>query len=125
MHMPQQSRPAPILSGSPEQTATALWQSLQPERWPLPLSALPADTVLVGGAVRDGLLGRLAERPDLDLVVTTDALSLARSLARQHGGSVVILDAERSIARLVLGGWTIDLARRMGADLAADLDRRD
>ena len=125
MHMPQPSGPAPILSGPPERAAAALWQSLQPEHWPLPLAELPAGTALVGGAVRDGLLGRLAERPDLDLVVVPEALALARSLARRLGGSFVALDAERSIARLVLQGWTIDLARRVGDDLAADLDRRD
>lgn len=125
MHMPQPGGPAPILSGSPQQAAATLWQSLQPERWPLPLAELPAGTALVGGAVRDGLLGRLAERPDLDLVVVPEALALARSLARRLGGSFVALDAERSIARLVLQGWTIDLARRVGDSLAADLDRRD
>jgi tRNA nucleotidyltransferase (CCA-adding enzyme) len=79
----------------------------------------------VGGAVRDGLLGRLGERPDLDLVVPEDALGLARALAGRLGGSFVALDAERSIARLVLRGWTIDLARQSGDDLVADLGRRD
>jgi tRNA nucleotidyltransferase (CCA-adding enzyme) len=98
---------------------------LAPEGWPLPLAALPAGTVLVGGAVRDALLGRLALRPDLDLVVPGDAVALARELARRLGGAVVVLDAERSIARLVLQGWTIDLARRMGANLQQDLLRRD
>ena len=98
---------------------------LAPEGWPLPLAALPAGPVLVGGAVRDALLGRLALRPDLDLVVPGDAVALARELARRLGGAVVVLDAERSIARLVLQGWTIDLARRMGANLQQDLLRRD
>jgi tRNA nucleotidyltransferase (CCA-adding enzyme) len=88
-------------------------------------SALPTGTALVGGAVRDALLGRLGERPDLDLVVPEDALALSRALARQLGGSFVALDPERSIARLVLRGWTIDLARRVGDTLAADLGRRD
>ena len=86
---------------------------------------LPAGTALVGGAVRDGLLGRLVARPDLDLVVPVDAIDLARRLGRQLGGSCVVLDPERSIARLVLKGWTIDLARCAGEDLAADLARRD
>ncbi|MFN7677840.1 MAG: CCA tRNA nucleotidyltransferase, partial [Cyanobacteriota bacterium] len=35
------------------------------------------------------------------------------------------LDRERSIGRLVLKGWTIDVARQQGASLAADLRRRD
>lgn len=86
---------------------------------------LPAGTALVGGAVRDGLLGRLGDRPDLDLVVPVDAIDLARRLGRQLGGSCVVLDRERSIARLVLADWTIDLARCAGEDLATDLRRRD
>ena len=86
---------------------------------------LPEGTALVGGAVRDGLLGRLAAQPDLDLVVPGDAIELARRLGRQFGGTCVVLDQERSIARLVLKGWTIDLARCAGGDLTADLTRRD
>ncbi len=127
MHMLQQPRQRPILAaGLPvDQLARALRLRLAPEGWPLPLAALPAGTVLVGGAVRDALLGRLALRPDLDLVVPGDAVALARELARRLGGAVVVLDAERSIARLVLQGWTIDLARRMGANLQQDLLRRD
>jgi tRNA nucleotidyltransferase (CCA-adding enzyme) len=127
MHMLQQPRqPAILAAGLPvDQLASALRLRLAPEGWPLPLGALPAGTVLVGGAVRDALLGRLAPRPDLDLVVPGDAVALARELARQLGGAVVVLDGERSIARLVLQGWTIDLARRMGANLQQDLLRRD
>jgi tRNA nucleotidyltransferase (CCA-adding enzyme) len=127
MHMLQQPRqPAILAAGLPvDQLASALRLRLGPEGWPLPLGALPAGTVLVGGAVRDALLGRLAPRPDLDLVVPGDAVALARELARRLGGAVVVLDAERSIARLVLQGWTIDLARRMGANLQQDLLRRD
>lgn len=125
--MLQQPRQLLILAaGLPvDQLARALRLRLAPEGWPLPLAALPAGTVLVGGAVRDALLGRLALRPDLDLVVPGDAVALARELARRLGGAVVVLDAERSIARLVLQGWTIDLARRMGANLQQDLLRRD
>jgi tRNA nucleotidyltransferase (CCA-adding enzyme) len=105
--------------------AEELWRILAPESWPVPPEALPKGTVLVGGAVRDALLGRLAPRPDLDLVVQGDAVELARSLARRLGGAVVVLDQERSIARLVLHGWTIDLARCLGANLHDDLLRRD
>jgi len=79
----------------------------------------------VGGAVRDGLLGRLGPRPDLDFVVTGDAIAVARQLARAHGGSAVVLDAEHNIARLVLQGWNLDLARCDGPNLEADLGRRD
>ena len=135
MHIPARPRQAPILTahGGPHGSggleglalAQALRQRLATERWPVPPEALPAGTALVGGAVRDGLLGRLADKPDLDLVVPAEAIALARRLARERRGSCVVLDAERDIARLVLQGWTVDLARREGPDLASDLQRRD
>lgn len=110
---------------TPAALGEMLLQRLAPQRWPLPLEALPGDAVLVGGAVRDAALGRLDEKPDLDLVVAVDAIPLARRLARSQGGSCVVLDAQRDMARLVLRGWTIDLARREGPDLDTDLRRRD
>lgn len=93
--------------------------------WPLPPEALPPETALVGGAVRDALLGRLGPTPDLDLVVPQGAISLSRRLASIHGGHAVVLDAERDMARLVRGPWTIDFAARCGPDLRSDLRRRD
>ncbi len=120
--MPPRSPEEPILGS---EAAAGLWQALAPERWPLPWSALPEETALVGGAVRDGLLGRLGARPDLDLVVRVEAISLCRSLAERFGGQAVVLDQERSIARWVIRGWTVDLARQVGANLEEDLGRRD
>ena len=67
----------------PEALVGELRRILAPESWPVPLETLPQGTVLVGGAVRDALLGRLVPRPDLDLVVQGDAVELARNLARQ------------------------------------------
>lgn len=45
-------------------------------------------TCLVGGAVRDAILG-VPHGPDLDLVVEGDAIALARSLGRALGGRVL------------------------------------
>ncbi len=101
------------------------WHRLAAQRWPIPLEAFPPGTALVGGAVRDALLNRLGPTPDLDLVVPGDAIAVCRELRRSHGGSAVVLDAERSIARLVVQGWSLDLARQEGDDLSADLHRRD
>ena len=82
-------------------------------------------SVLVGGAVRDALLDRLSDAPDLDLVVPDNALKSTRQLAQKLGGACVVLDEQRDMARLVLGGWTIDLARQEGETLEDDLNRRD
>ena len=125
MHMPAEPRQIPILTAVAGELEALLWQALAAEGWPLRRQDLPTGTALVGGAVRDALLGRLRARPDLDLVVSDGAIRLARDLARRQGGTCVVLDAERDMARLVLGDWTIDLARQQGPDLSADLLRRD
>ena len=46
----------------------ALWEKLQPETWPFPLSVLPSGSALVGGAVRDGLIDQMRSTKDLDFV---------------------------------------------------------
>jgi tRNA nucleotidyltransferase (CCA-adding enzyme) len=95
--------------------------------FPLPfsLALLPTDTYLVGGAVRDALLHRQRYPIDLDLVVPVDAIELARTIASQHDAGFVILDAERSIARLVSAEITVDFAQQVGGSLESDLHRRD
>jgi tRNA nucleotidyltransferase (CCA-adding enzyme) len=125
MHMHPTSEEDSILEGEVGLMARQLMTRLQPQRWPIPLDRLPAGTVLVGGAVRDGLLNRLPVHPDLDMVVPADALGQVRKLSREFGGACVVLDRDRDIARLVMGSWTIDLARQDGDDLTADLLRRD
>lgn len=118
---------SPILmaQGSSDALLEQLRARLAPAQWPLPLARLPQGTVLVGGAVRDGLLDRLPDEPDLDLVVPTDAIALSKALAQELHGTCVVLDEERSIARLVLGGWTVDIARQDGDRIEDDLWRRD
>ena len=101
------------------------WSVLRAEDWPVPISAFPDDAALVGGAVRDALLNRLGPAPDLDLVVAEGAIALCKTLSKRFGGSPVVLDAERDIGRLVIRGWSVDLARREGQSLADDLQRRD
>ncbi len=95
--------------------------------FPLPfsLALLPADTYLVGGAVRDALLNRQRYPIDLDLVVPVDAIKLARHIASQYDAGFVILDADRSIARLVFSEITVDFAQQVGGSLESDLHRRD
>lgn len=87
----------------------------------------PEETFLVGGAVRDLLLGRPVE--DLDLAVASGAISLARALGDTLGGAFFPLDEERGVARVVLdrGGerFEIDVADFRAADLASDLAARD
>jgi tRNA nucleotidyltransferase (CCA-adding enzyme) len=62
---------------------------------------------LVGGVVRDILLGRA--NSDLDLVVEGDATELAESLAREVGGRVVV-HRRFGTAKICTENLTIDLA---------------
>ncbi len=85
---------------------------------------LGGDLWLVGGYVRDALLGRA--QLDVDLVTSADPEVLGKAIARALKGHYVLLDAEFGIVRVVLdSGAVLDLARLQGADLEADLLQRD
>ena len=114
-----------LLTTDPVATSALTRARLAIKSWPLQPADLPAETALVGGAVRDALLNRLGQHPDLDLVVPSGAITLTRKLAQRFRGSAVVLDAERDMGRLVLGPWNLDIAAREGADLTTDLRRRD
>ena len=90
------------------------------------LASRGVESYLVGGVVRDALLGR--GTTDLDLAVAGDARELARGLADTLGGKYVLLDEIHQVARavLVIGGsrWYIDLSALRG-DIVADLGDRD
>lgn len=93
--------------------------------WPFHLDDLPEQAYLVGGSVRDGLLGRQSDHLDLDFVLAQDAVSTARAIASRYKAGFVLLDAERSIARVVFPQATADFAQQMGRALEDDLRRRD
>jgi tRNA nucleotidyltransferase/poly(A) polymerase len=83
---------------------------------------------LVGGYVRDRLLGR--ESHDVDFAVEGDALGLARAVADWMRGSFVLLDDERSVGRVVTRDehgrrLFVDFAVLQGKDINVDLSRRD
>ena len=95
-----------------------------------PLQVL-ADNVergwLVGGALRDRLLGR--ETADYDVVIaeSDDLERVARALARQGGGVAFALSDEFGAWRVVAHdhSWQVDLSALDGETLEADLRRRD
>ena len=102
-----------------------LLQRLKPEAWPFALEDLPEGTVLVGGAVRDGLLNKQGIVPDLDFVLPSHAIETCKSLVKKYGGRAIELDSKRDIGRYVFKNWKIDLASQIGQNLEEDLLRRD
>jgi tRNA nucleotidyltransferase (CCA-adding enzyme) len=98
---------------------------LSAKNWPFSLDWLPPTAYLVGGIVRDALLGRSADHMDLDFVLPEKAVETARAIARHYSAGFVLLDAERHIARVVFDGATADFAQQVGNTLNEDLHRRD
>ena len=92
---------------------------------PFDLNLLPKPVYVVGGAVRDALLGRVQAELDLDLVIPAGAVAVARQLATEYRAGFVLLDAERQIARVVFPGLTVDIAQQDGSSITDDLARRD
>lgn len=93
-------------------------------------AALPADQpmYLVGGAVRDLLLGRISH--DLDFVAPRDAIAVSRRVANALDGDFFALDPERNTGRVILTTQTneryfLDFATFRGPDLESDLRKRD
>ena len=98
-------------------------------------AAREVETHIVGGMVRDRLLGREFEG-DVDLAVQGDAVALGRELADELGGSLAPLSVPRGMMRVVLPpagvvdagdgehSRIIDLSGYFG-DIQSDLERRD
>lgn len=80
---------------------------------------------LVGGAVRDALLGRVSH--DLDFAVPEQAVKLTFRVADALGVPAYVLDRERDTGRVVLPqeATVLDFARFRGPNLEADLRDRD
>lgn len=85
---------------------------------------LPAETYIVGGAVRDLLLGRPPR--DWDLATRQDLQGLAPRLARKLNAHQVPLGKPgHPLIRLISADCTLDLTPLEGNGLRQDLQRRD
>jgi poly(A) polymerase len=93
------------------------------------LSAIADPIYIVGGVVRDYLLGVKDTINDLDVVVEHSALQTARRVADQLGWAYYPLDAERDVARLVFLATSpplvCDIAAMRGGSIERDLRARD
>ena len=92
----------------------------------LPLT--PQKIHLVGGSVRDLLIGK-NDIKDIDLLMPSGSEYAARAFADRIGGSFFYLDEERKITRVVKQAdrdvIQFDFTNFEGPDLSADLGRRD
>ena len=88
-----------------------------------------AKLYLVGGVLRDMLLGRVKENPDFDFCLKKDAIPFGRELAKELKTGFVVLDKEHGACRLVKKNKnrfiTLDLTDFRGKTLEEDLRHRD
>ncbi len=86
---------------------------------------LPERTYLVGGCIRDMLLGRVPL--DFDLVTYAPVTDLAGSIAERLGSRPFWMDERRGVMRIALksSGASIDLSAPKGLSIEEDLRARD
>lgn len=104
------------------------WRTMADADDPLQLARAAlagTDAWLVGGAVRDELLGRATK--DVDLAVAGDVEAAARTLARATRAAVFPLSEEFGAWRVIgrEGGWQADLSPLLGETIEQDLVQRD
>ena len=92
------------------------------------LLAADQEIFLVGGVVRDALLGRSSK--DIDIVLPSKALEKARTVANQLGGAFFPLNEEFDAGRVILTDdndqrMILDFTGMRGASLEDDLRARD
>jgi len=89
------------------------------------LAGRSEDVWMVGGSLRDTLLGRRVA--DLDLAVDGDPAAVACAVARAAGGPAFPLSEAFGAWRALDGArrWICDVSPLQGPDIEADLGRRD
>ena len=74
-----------------------LFGDLNPKDWPISIDDLPPGSALVGGSVRDGLLNRLSQKPDLDFVIPVNAIEFSKNLSNKISATFIKLDEKEFI----------------------------
>jgi putative nucleotidyltransferase with HDIG domain len=89
------------------------------------LATIAANGWLVGGALRDRLLGR--ETTEFDVILEGDRAAVARQLALRAGGHAFPLSEGFGVWRVVSrqSSWQVDLLPVAGGAIEADLAARD
>jgi len=89
------------------------------------LGFLPKGSYLVGGYIRDIILGREPKKVDLDIVVPSNAIKIGKKIAENIGSKLIILDQKREVVRIILNHIYIDIANQVTTTIEGDLCSRD
>ncbi len=89
------------------------------------LGFLPTGSYLVGGYIRDIILGRETGEVDVDIVVPLNAIEIGQKIAGNIGSKFIILDEKREVIRIILNHMYIDIANQVSSTIKGDLCSRD
>jgi len=89
------------------------------------LGFLPKGSYLVGGYIRDIILGRKTEKLDVDIVVPLKAIEIGKKIAENIESKFIVLDEKREVVRIFLNNIDIDIANQVSSTVEGDLFSRD
>ena len=93
--------------------------------WYFILPFLPSGSFLVGGYIRDVILGRLTNKIDIDIVVPENAIEVGKKIAENFKSKFIILDKGREVVRIIFKNISIDIASLISHSIEIDLSSRD
>ena len=93
--------------------------------WDFILSSLPSGSCLVGGYIRDLLLGRLNSLIDVDILVPKNAKEIGKRIADEFKGKFILLDEKRDVVRIIFKHISFDIASQIDPSTEIDLFSRD
>ena len=102
-----------------------IFQSIKKNNWEFLLKELPRESILVGGYIRDLLLGNSNQLLDVDIVVPENALEICKKISKKFNCKFVVLDEIRKVGRIIFKDFVIDIACRNGKTIIEDLESRD
>ena len=100
-------------------------RSIKSYNWDFILSSLPSGSFLVGGYIRDLILGRLNSVIDVDILVPKNAINVGKKIAEKFEGKFIILDETRDVVRIIFKHISIDIASQISPCVDIDLLSRD
>jgi tRNA nucleotidyltransferase (CCA-adding enzyme) len=100
-------------------------RSIKIHNWTSILSFLPKGSYLVGGYIRDIILGRVTEEIDVDIVVPVNAIEIGKEISDNIEAKFIVLDKTREVVRIILNHICIDIANQVSSTIKGDLRSRD
>jgi len=89
-----------------------LEKSIKIHNWNTILPFLPKGSYLVGGYIRDIILGRVNQEIDVDIVVPLNAIEIGKKISDNIESKFIILDKKREVVRIILNHITLILLIR-------------